>query len=294
MQQSKWDDLRFVLAIQRGKNLAAAARRLGVNKTTVSRRLDALGALLGQPIYERLSDGTLRLTTIGEGVAHQASLVEHHIGLIEQKLTTDHDPFSGRVRITATPIVANRILLPRLDPFLTEYPSLRIDLVPEGRNLSLTDREADLALRLERPKFGGAKIKARRIADIAYAPFARRDKAHEDPGTLPWIAYDTSMAHLLQARWVVKAARDRGESLSPLRVADGEAALEAVRMGLGKSYLPILVAQATEELESLEPPEPEKIRELWLLAHETQLRLSHVRVTADWLNRLFGTLSAGM
>src|SRR5262249_17208411 len=158
MQMLNWNDLRYVLAISRGRTWAAAARLIGVDDTTVARRLNAVQQAIGARLYQRLTDGTLQLTTPGERAALHAERMEREIGVLAASLAGEEDVVSGTVRITSVPIVVNHILVPAAQILLKRHPKLRLEFVADARDLSLTRREADLALRLARPRTGGTKV----------------------------------------------------------------------------------------------------------------------------------------
>ena len=195
-----WNDLRYVLAISRGGTLAAAARLLGVDDTTVARRLAAMQEATGTRLYQRLRDGTLQLTTAGKRIALHAEKIEREIGALDGALKSADDAVSGIVRITSVPIIVNHILVPAADSLLQRHPKLRLELVADPKDLSLTRRETDLALRLARPKTGGTKVMARRVGTIRYDVYVSASCSLREAKTLPWVTYDDSMAHLPQAR----------------------------------------------------------------------------------------------
>jgi len=285
MQQMNWNDLRFVLAVQRGGSLAAAARRLQVDGTTVARRLAALQAVLGAPLFERRGDGALAPTPAGEAVARHAEAMAHHAGLIAGTLAGETDACAGTVRLTSVPLLVNRVLVPGLRRLLDARPALQLELIADSRDLNLTRREADLALRLARPRTGGTRVKARRLGVLRYAAFAPRAFVATDLPRLPWISYDEAMSHLPQARWMAAAARRGAGGLARLRVHDAEAALEAVAAGLGRTLLPTLVGRSDPRLQELaaEAAPEAPVRELWLLAHGDQLELARIVAVRDWL-----------
>ena len=286
MRLRNWDDLRFLLAVGRGDTLAAAAKRLGVDNTTVSRRLAAAQSSLGAQLVHRLPNGKLRLTAAGEAAVARAVRVEREVGTLCAAIGGADTDIHGSVRLTSVPILVNRLLAPASDGLLRDHPSLGLELVADARDLSLTKREADLALRLARPSQGGTRVVARRIGALAYAAYAARGLS--PAAVLPWVAYEESMAHLPQAAWMERRAREAGERLSGLRVGDAESALEAIAAGGGRSVLPRLVADRDPRLARIEvtgsagPPD----RELWLLVHADLAALPRVAVVSRWLERL--------
>lgn len=280
-----WNDLRYVLALRRGQTVAAAAKRLGVDDTTVSRRLAALQSSLGVRIFDRSPDGRLELTAEGHAVADRAEIMEHQAYLIAAT-PADDDGCAGTVRVTAVPVIVNRLLVPGIGALVRQHPALRVELIAESRDYSLTRREADLALRLARPRTGGTQVKARKLATLTYAAYAASGLSDEDAANLPWITYDEAMAHLPQARWIAGIVRAERGALSPVRVHDAETALAAALAGLGRTLLPRAIADNEPGLRRIETTagSDDHGRELWLLGHADQLCLPRVAAVVRWLD----------
>jgi DNA-binding transcriptional LysR family regulator len=288
MQPLNWNDLRYVLAVGRGRTLAAAARLLGVDDTTVARRLAAMQAALDARLYQRLGDGTLQLTPAGERAALHAERIEREINALDLGLSGGGDFIAGTVRVTSVPIIVNHLLIPSARALLKRHPRLRLELVGDARDFSLTRREADLALRLARPKTGGTKVMARRVGALRYAIYAAASCPVRDAARLPWITYDEGMAHLPQARWIAAAAARGDEQIVALRVSDAEAVVEAVAAGLGRSLLPRVAADADGRLRRLASGyrAPMPTRELWLLTHSELARLGRIEAVVEWIRRI--------
>lgn len=149
-----WDDLRYVLAAGREGSLAGAARRLGVNPSTVYRLIGVCEARLGTRIFDRV-DGRLQPTSAGTAVLSRAARIEDEVRSIADDPDEADRTIAGTVRITSVPSLVNRLLIPALPRLLHEHPRLQIELVAEARNLDLNRRDADMALRLGRPETGG-------------------------------------------------------------------------------------------------------------------------------------------
>jgi DNA-binding transcriptional LysR family regulator len=285
MQSMNWNDLRYVLALSRGRTLAAAARLLGVDDTTVARRLTAMQQTLRVRLTQRLADGTLQLTASGERAALHAERIEREIGLLGVGLAGADHMVAGTVRVTSVPIVINHVLVPAAQILLKRHPQLQLELIAEARDLSLTRREADLALRLARPKTGGIRVTAHRIGTLRYQVYGPAACSAAEARTLPWITYEEAMAHLPQARWIAAAANDG--TIAAVRMNDGEAVLEAVIAGLGRSLLPCVVADGDKRLKRLGARgRPSALdRELWLLAHSEMKTLGRVEAVVDWIEQ---------
>ncbi len=230
-----WNDLRYFLAIHRGGSLSAAARALGVNQSTVSRRLASAEAALGKQLFERAGSALLP-TDAGRSVVGYAERVERELLSLEKDVADGSQQPQGVVRIMSVPTIINRLLIPRLPSLLQRHPGLRIEAIAEVRTIRLTQRETDITLRLIRPQRGTALC--RRIGTIGYAVYAAAETRASE---LPWITYEDGYSHLPQARWVTK--HRSGIKNIPLVVSDGDSILQAVQSGIGRGVLPTFVAR---------------------------------------------------
>lgn len=290
MQRLNWNDLRYLLAVERGGTLSGAARLIGADETTVSRRLKVLRELTGDELYWRQRDGTLILTDIGSQVARHAAQMEAQVDHVSELLGWDQQQLSGTVRLTSVPWLINRCLANQVGTLLQQYPALTLELNPDSRDLDLNLREADIALRLSRPRVGGTETLARRIGELPFGVYASRSSSSEAEDTLPWIGYDETTSHLPQAQWIAKMARQPGQRLAGLKVMDVETALEAAIAGAGRTLLPIPIAQATRSLTSLSGDGPVLSREIWLLTHRSQSEWRRIKVVVSWIEDLMPLL----
>lgn len=287
MRPVNWNDLRYVLAIGRHQRLAGAARVLGVDDTTVSRRLGAIQTAMGQRLYQRLADGRLELTEAGRAAAAIAERMEADIDTLDRGRTDGHTA-SGVVRLTSVPVIVNRVLAPAVGGLLDRYPDLRVEMISDWRDLSLARRETDMALRLARPKVGGMGVKARRVGRLRFASYAAATQPERAASSLPWITYDESMAHLPQALWMQTAIKREAGAAAALKITDVEAAWEAVASGHGRSMLPCLIAGRDARLRELPFAKgvADPFRELWLLVHAELSALPRIRAVAKWIETL--------
>lgn len=287
MPELNWNDLRHLLAVARAGTLTTAARSLGVDATTVARRLKAAEAALRSRLFERMADGVLRPTQAGEAAIARAERVEQLVHELRETAAGADAAVAGTVRLTSVPMLINRLLIPALPGLRAAHPAVRLELVAEPRSLSLVKREADIALRLARPADdAGAGVRARRIGRLTYAVYVPAACPPGAEAALPWVTYEESMAGLPQARWIAAAIR-RERGSAAVAVNDAEAILQAVRAGLGRSLLPGALVGADPALRRWPapgaPPLPE--RELWLLTHPDQAALSRVAAVVDWVER---------
>jgi len=276
MQDLNWNTLRHILALARTDTLAGAAQALGVNATTVGRRVTDAEKRLGTRLFSR-DLGRFRPTDAGVTVIACAERVELEVQAMASTVAGTDGVAAGTVRLTSVPIVVNRLLVPALPSLLRAHPGLRLELIAEPRDLSLTKRQADVALRLARPAKELGAI-ARCVGQLDYGVYA---SAHRGDDHLPWITYEDQMADLPQWKWIAAQA---GAGLpAPLMVNDAEAILQGVRAGIGRSLLPIAAVDHELGLRRMDPGAPPLSRELWLIVHPELRELMRVRVVMDWL-----------
>lgn len=168
-----WNDLRLVLAIVRAGSLTSAAKALGVNHSTTFRRLGALEERLGVRLFERLPAGLYAPTSAGERMAATAERVETETAALDRDLLGADLRLSGRLRVTCSETLAYALLTPCVADFRAAQPGIVLDLVIDNRVLSLSRREADVALRVARPK--EPDLHGRKLADLAWALYATPD-----------------------------------------------------------------------------------------------------------------------
>lgn len=272
-----WDDLRFVLAVERTGTMAAAARQLGVNESTVARRVTRAQAHLGARLFERAS-GRFTPTAAGSALVCRAERIELEVQAAQGAIAGADARAAGTVRVTAVPIVANRLLAPALVALSANHPELTIELIAEPRDLSLTRREADIAVRLARPE-RDLRAVARRIGFLDYGVYALAGATAPD---LPWISYEDRMRDLPQSRWIAGQAGVADEH-PPVLVHDAETLLQCVLAGLGKSLLPSAVAGRHPALVRMDGYRDVPRRDIWLMVHPDLRAMTRIRVVMAWL-----------
>jgi DNA-binding transcriptional LysR family regulator len=275
-----WNDLRYVLVLSRTGRLAKAAQQLRVNETTVARRVARIEKILGSQLFERVNGGLL-VTDIGQIVVQRAEQMEVDVGEIRNAATGADTKAAGTVRLTAIPMLLNRIFVPALPALLEEHPQLQLQLVADPRNLDLIGREADIALRLTRPDKADRVI-ARRLGQFAYAVYGPTTPCRSP---LPWITHDVTWSSLPHVRWMAEAIKQEPQAGTPLIVNDSELAIHAVGAGLGRSLLPCCIGDRENKLSRLTNQEP-VTRELWLLVHPDLKHLARTSAVISWIERV--------
>lgn len=281
MQEMNWNDLRYLIALHRQGSFAAAARSMGQDETTIARRVRRLEAALSAQLLQRDAAGRQVLTDLAGQLVQAALRVETETRHMAELADENRGSLKGTVRLTAVPVIVDRVLVPAFEGFATRHPGLTVELIPEGRNLSLISREVDVALRLGPPDAGGADILAQRIGWLEFGLYRPR----VDTGPLNWVLYETGHAHLEQARWM-QANQDA--PASALRLADLSTAIEAVANGLGQSLLPDAACATDPRLRRATalPDVPLPKRPVWMLSHKDQSHLNAIRAVKTWLSQL--------
>jgi DNA-binding transcriptional LysR family regulator len=271
-----WDNLKFFLALAETGSLSRASEKLRVDHSTVARRIETLERDLGLRLVERLTRA-YRLTAEGERVRDRAREIETGIADIARFANgVDHSTHRV-VRVNGPPAMMSRFLAPRLLPLQAQHPGLRIELVGDTRQVNLGRGEADVALRMMRPREKG--VVARRLAVVAYGLYGSRDYlARCGDDDRDFIGYDDSLGHLLPQRWLKQLA---GERDLALRANDLATMMTAARAGLGLAILPCIMVRGAPDLVSVPTRLSPLTRELWLLFHRDVGRSPAVRTVID-------------
>lgn len=280
---SNWDDIRYFLELARRGSLSEAARQLGVEHSTVARRIAGLEEALGLTLFERLPR-TYRLAADGKELLARAEAMEETVFALERTARGRRATVGGLVRISAPPMLSIEFIAPRLGPLRKAHPDLHLELIGEIANASLTRREADIALRLSRP--AEASLIVRRVGTLHFGLYGHRDYINATPkAAWDYIGYDESLAHVPQQQWLLKLAAGR-----PLTFRSNDISIlaAATRAGLGVAVLPHVVATdpnlvclATDTVAS---------RELWVVIHPDLKRAAPIRATVDHLADMMAAL----
>ncbi|WP_165799364.1 LysR family transcriptional regulator [Caulobacter zeae] len=282
----EWDDLRSFLAIARHGNLSAAARALKVTQTTMGRRLEGLHAKVGARLLQRTPTGFV-LTPAGERVLASVERMEAEALFVERAVTGEDAKIAGQVRITTVESFGARILTPLLKPLLDRQPELEIELITDTRSLSLSRREADVALRLA--EFEQHEAVVRRVGDMAFGLYAspgyleargQPDLAAGSPGHAS-VTLQEDLALLPEARTLAQVAR---EGHVALRANSREAQLQAALAGFGLTLLPCYLA-LEQNLIELPLPEGRLMRGIWLGVHRDTRHTPRIRLVLDQLGQ---------
>ena len=277
-----WDDLQSFLAIARHGTLSAAARALGVRQTTMGRRLLGLEARAGARLLTKTPGGYV-LTPAGEAILGHVERIEAETLAVERRISGRDIRLEGVVRVTTIEILAVEVLTPALARLQRDHPGIALEISAEARSVSLTRREADIALRLVRLTQNDLAV--RKVGDLSFGIYASAgylerhgppDFLRGAPGHaailnpqeamgLPEMVWFTGLTH--QARPAIRHNNRYGQ----------RAAAEA---GMGLAVLSRFMGDPTA-LVRLEPPATPPVREIFLAVHNDIRHMPRIRAVTD-------------
>lgn len=263
-----WGDVRVFLAVARAGSTLQAAHGLGINQTTVSRRIQALEAALGLTLFVRRSTG-YSLTSHGETLFESAERVEGSV----QAFASDADRLrrlsGGVIRVTAPESMFAHLLAPIVRAYRRSHSEVRIEPVSSERYLDLERGEADIAFRSVKAP-SEERLIAQRLPDMAWTLYCSADYAAEygaprDPEELcdhAVLVYDSALEQTRWGRWLAAHA-------DPDRIAARSNSVTnmvgLIRASLGVGLLPCLEGDTASLLRCIDPPPPDLAGAWWLL-----------------------------
>jgi len=281
-----WDDLRTFLMIARHRTLSAAARALHVRQPTMGRRLEALEQRAGATLLQKTPTGYV-LTAAGEAVLGSVERIEAETQTVERLIAGKDLRLEGAVRLTTVETLAAEVLSPVIAAFRLSHPAVQVEIVAGTRSLSLTKREADVALRVAR--FSQGDLIAWKVGEIAYGLYASRAYL-ERQGAPEWerggeghglILTEPDLLETPEMRWLLH--------LAPLAsvVAVSNSRLmhrAAARDGMGIACLARYLGDSDAGLVRLPvTTEAEPVRDLWLGVHSDMRNVPRIRLFVDAL-----------
>jgi DNA-binding transcriptional LysR family regulator len=273
-----WEDVRHFLAVVQSGTLSGAARSLKVDHATVSRRLAALEAALDVRLVDRLPR-SCRLTAIGRQVFERAMGMEAGAHGIARLAKAAHAPLVGRVTLSAPPVLVVHLLAEQLARFRAQQPDVRLSLSAQAQQVSLSRREADVAVRLVQANEAGSVT--RKIGTMAFGLYAHRSYAHlAAPGNWQFIAFDQSYAEMPQQRWLLGIADGRPVACELNHISEH---LIAVRAGVGVAGLPCFLGERDRDLVRIYEGVPRFARDIWLVVHRDLRKNPAIRAVMDFV-----------
>jgi DNA-binding transcriptional LysR family regulator len=271
-----WDDLRFVLALSRARGLSSAARALGVNTSSVYRRLEALESGMGARLFERLRSG-YRLTGAGEELVEAASRMESEALVVERRVLGADERLQGSMRLATSEALMIHVLADHVEEFRARYPDVHLDVALSNRQVDLARRDADVVIRAT--SAAPDHLVGRSIGHVNAAAYASAGYLDARGRGRPiveydWIGYSGALAEHRQARWTSDNVPD---GCVKLRFDSIDAVLAVVARGVGCGALPCFIADGHPALERLPGTYQETDVQLWVLTHPDLRKSARIR-----------------
>lgn len=281
-----WNDLKAFLAVARGGSTLAASKALGVNQTTVARRIESLENDLGFKLFERGQTGS-RLTEYGQALIGEAELVERAAIRFANQAAGQLRGVSGALRLTTNELVANTMVIPALGEFRKVHPDVQVDLVITDRQMDLENGEADLAIRTSKT-LAVSDLVARKICDHQMALYCSREYAAragtpgspDDLSNHDLIDVTPEMGEIPGATWMMrhsggKAPITRSNSMGSL--------VHAVKAGLGIGALPCTIGDTDHALLRCSDDIEEARATSWIVTRRELKDTPRVRAFIDFM-----------
>jgi DNA-binding transcriptional LysR family regulator len=279
-----WNDLRLLLAIARARGLTGAAKPLGIDHSTVFRRLKGVEARLGVAVFERLPGGVYVPTEAGERALAAAERIEGEVLALARDIAGRDTRLGGRLRVTSSETLAYQLLTRHIATFRREHPGVVIELVIDNRVLSLSRREADVALRPMRPR--ESDLWGRKLAEVAWAVYGAR--ATGGVGTFSVDGCVTRAAHDRLGGRHDRHSRSRRAHSSCAGIGiclphkSLVTQLVAACAGIGFAALPCYLGDPEPCLaRALPSPLSELRTEMWIVTHRDLRKTARVRAFFD-------------
>lgn len=279
-----WDDLRIFLAVARARKVAPAARALGVDATTVTRRIARLEAALAAPLFETIG-GERRPTARGEALIAHAEAIESAALAAVGEVGGESSSLAGQVRLSVPEGFATAVLAPTLPAFHAAHPAIQLDLITASGVLNPSKREADMAVMLARPR--RARLVATKLADYRLGLYAARVyleergtprraeelRGHSLIGYVPEHLYSPELDYLDEVG---------GGLVTAIRSTSIAVQHHAIAHGGGIGVLPAFLGARDARLARVLPT-AEIGRTYWLVTHSDVRRLARIEAVARWL-----------
>ncbi|MEO4045944.1 LysR family transcriptional regulator [Pseudomonas sp. CAU 1711] len=280
-----WDNLRFFLELSRAGKLAVAARRLEVDHSTVSRRIQALENSLGQQLFLRGASG-FSLTEAGRNLLPRAEAMESACIDIDRVREGPGEGLSGVVRIGVPEGYGVNVLASQLALFNRQHPNLCFDLLAAPRMLQLSRREADIVITLERPVRGPYLVT--RLTDYQLCLYASPQylsgrppiRSAEDLRELAFVSYVDDLLYSKELQYLDELGKP---AHIPLRSTSILAQQQAVAAGVGLGILPAFSADSDPRLVRVLGDQVVFTRTFWMLMPAELKDIARMKATWDYL-----------
>ena len=280
---TNWDDYRYFSSLVQTESVRASADQLGVNPSTVTRRLDGLEARLGVKLFVRSHSG-LRITAQGNELMAQLKPLAEQLGNLEQQLFERSEAVAGSVRITMADVFAVTLMTEFAD-YVRRHPAIRLEFLPGYRELDLTRGEADIAVRVTSQPPGsliGRKLGRYRMTAYASRRYLTSHDPHRHPDQCLWIesGVDSIRAAGFKKRYF--PTMPTGSRCNNVLLQQA-----AVGANMGISVLPCALGDADATLSRVADVAPSDAQDVWLLFHPDLRGVARIQSVSNHIQEAF-------
>ena len=277
-----WEDLKIFLVVAREGSARAAASKLSVHHSTITRRIEAFESRQKTRLFDRQPCGYV-LTPAGEELLQAVSRVEDEINGIERQILGQDVQLSGNIRVTLPDAIATNLLMSDIVRFMENYPEVNVEILLSYAVFNLSKREADVAIRItENPPehLVGRKICRYHCANYATPHYL--ETHNPSAGIGHWIGWDcpgTTPDWVRQSEFPNLSVRGRFNN--PLiQVA-------AAKAGLGIARMPCFLGDAEPALQRVPPGESHPCHDIWILTHKDLVSTVRIQTFMDAMAEAF-------
>ena len=281
-----WDDLKFFLEVARTRKASTAAKRLAVDYTTVSRRISSLEASLGTLLFEKSRTSGFVLTAEGQRLLGYAESIESTLLMACEQVSGSGVALSGHVRMGCTEGFGSFFITPQLSHFVDAYPAISVDILPLPHFISLSKREADIVIALERPEHGPyvcCKLTDYRLQLYATQEYLDKHPAIRRPADLSehsFISYVDDLAFSSELLYLANVLPGASANLRSTSVI---AQFVAAQQGRSLAILPCFLAAQDPRLLPVLPEEINITRQFWMYCREDLRKLKRITLLWDYI-----------
>ena len=281
-----WDDLKFFLEVARTRKASSAAKRLAVDYTTVSRRISSLETSLGTLLFEKSRTNGFILTAEGQNLLGYAEAIESTLHMACEQVSGSVVALSGHVRMGCTEGFGSFFVTPQLSHFVEAYPAISVDILPLPHFISLSKREADIVIALERPEHGPyvcCKLCDYRLQLYATQEYLDQHPPIRRPADLarhPFISYVDDLAFSSELLYLANVLPGANANLRSTSVI---AQYVAAQQGRALAILPCFLAAQDPRLQPVLADELTITRQFWMYCREDLRKLKRITLLWDYI-----------
>lgn len=284
-----WDDLKFFLEVARTRKASVAAKRLAVDYTTVSRRISSLEVSLGTLLFEKSRTSGFVLTPEGQRLLGYAESIESTLHMACEQVSGSGVALSGHVRMGCTEGFGSFFVTPQLSHFVDTYPAISVDILPLPHFISLSKREADIVIALERPEHG--PYVCCKLCDYKLQLYATQDYLDQHPpirkpadlAEHPFISYVDDLAFSSELLYLANVVPGASASLRSTSVI---AQYVAAQQGRSMAILPCFLAAQDPRLLPVLGEQIAITRQFWMYCREDLRKLKRITLLWDYIREV--------